>query len=103
MPRVGADEICQVGDGPFTSVAAIVDSTVVGVAKPDPRIFLPALAALGASPSDALYVGDSERFDVRSAELAGIRPVHFDPFQLCRNPTAHAHVDALAEVRLLLS
>jgi putative hydrolase of the HAD superfamily len=96
-------EICQVGEGPFTQVAAIVDSTVAGVAKPDPRIFLPALAALGASPSDALYVGDSERFDVRSAEQAGIRPVHFDPFRLCRNPRAHAHVSALAEVRRLLS
>jgi putative hydrolase of the HAD superfamily len=96
-------EVCQVGEGPFTPVAAIVDSTVVGVAKPDPRIFLPALAALGALPSDALYVGDSERFDVRSAEQAGIRPIHFDPFRLCRNPTAHAHVNALAEVRRLLS
>jgi putative hydrolase of the HAD superfamily len=96
-------EICQVGDGPLPEVAAIVDSTVAGVAKPDPRIFLPALAALGASPSDALYVGDSERFDVRSAEQAGIRPIHFDPFGLCRNPTAHAHVNALADVRRLLS
>jgi putative hydrolase of the HAD superfamily len=95
-------EICQVGDGPFTSVAAIVDSTVAGVAKPDPRIFLPALAALGVSPSDALYVGDSERFDVRSAEQAGICPIHFDPFGLCRNPTSHTHVSALAQVSLLL-
>src|SRR5262249_41228277 len=38
--------ICQIGPGAGAQVGAILDSTVVGVAKPDPRIFELALEAL---------------------------------------------------------
>lgn len=38
--------ICQIGPGPPLEMAAILDSTVVGAAKPDPRIFELALDAL---------------------------------------------------------
>jgi putative hydrolase of the HAD superfamily len=62
-------------------VACVVDSHVVGVAKPDPRIFEPALAALGlpASPRVA-YVGDTVFYDVRAAAAAGLTPLLHDPF-----------------------
>src|SRR3989442_14683446 len=33
------NEVCQVGRGPGVPVAAVVDSTIVGISKPDPRIF----------------------------------------------------------------
>ena len=61
-------------------VACVVDSTVVGVSKPDPAIFAPALAAIGlpASPRVA-YVGDTVAYDVRGAEAAGLSPVLHDP------------------------
>ncbi|MBM3718827.1 MAG: HAD family hydrolase, partial [Actinobacteria bacterium] len=50
--------ICQVGGGPFTPVRCIVDSHVVGVAKPDPRIFDHALAHFGGiDRARILYVG----------------------------------------------
>jgi putative hydrolase of the HAD superfamily len=50
----------DLADPPPAPVACVVDSHVVGVAKPDPAIFGPALAALGlqASPRIA-YVGDT--------------------------------------------
>ena len=74
--------ICQVGEGPFTRVAAVVDSSVVGVAKPDPAIFAPALAALGTVASRTLYVGDTVHADVRGAMAAGMPVVQLDPYDL---------------------
>lgn len=73
--------ICQVGLGAGTPVACVVDSGVVGVAKPDPAIFAPALAALGmvAGPRIA-YVGDSVVNDVGGAIAAGLTPLLLDPY-----------------------
>lgn len=72
--------VCQVGDGPLPSVAAIVDSALEGVAKPDPAIFTPALEALGVEPGRALYVGDTVHADVNGAANAGMQAVQLDPF-----------------------
>lgn len=48
--------ICQVGDGFGVSVLAILDSAVVGVAKPDPAIFSMALRALDVDASRAIFL-----------------------------------------------
>ena len=53
------EQICQVGPGPLPSVAAVVDSFHIGILKPDPAIFTPALDALDIEPGRALYVGDT--------------------------------------------
>lgn len=54
-------------------LTTVVDSTVVGVAKPDPRIFALALERIGAAdPAQALYVGDSLDKDVAGAHAAGL-------------------------------
>lgn len=89
--------LCQVGPGPGVAVAAIVDSEVVGVAKPDPRIFSFALDPLGVAPERALYVGDSALFDVGGARAAGLQPLHLDPYGLCR-ATDHPHARSLTEI-----
>jgi putative hydrolase of the HAD superfamily len=91
------NEICQVGPGPGVPVQAIIDSGVVGVAKPDPTIFDFALPSLEVDPSEVIYVGDSVKYDVRSAEAAGMTPLHFDPFELCRD-VDHEHVAHVADV-----
>jgi len=70
--------LLQVGDGPGTSVAGIIDSGTVGVAKPDPRIFELALDVVGATPDRAIHIGDTHQYDVRGARAAGIRPVLID-------------------------
>lgn len=57
----------------------VVDSHLVGVAKPDPRIFEIALERLGIGPQDAVYVGDVPAFDVEGAQAAGIQPILLDP------------------------
>jgi putative hydrolase of the HAD superfamily len=73
-------ELCQIGPGPLPEVAAIVDSGVLGIAKPDPRIFAPALEALGTDAARTLYVGDTVHADVRGATAAGMPVVQLDPF-----------------------
>ena len=73
--------VCQVGVGAGVPVACVVDSAVVGVAKPDPAIFAPALAALGhPDPGRVAYVGDSAINDVGGALAAGLVPLQLDPF-----------------------
>jgi putative hydrolase of the HAD superfamily len=79
---LAATGICQVGAGSGVTVAAIVDSFVVGVGKPDPAIFRPALDALATDAERTLFVGDSLRYDVEGARAAGMRPVHLDPYGL---------------------
>ena len=50
----------------------IIDSTVLGIAKPDARIFEAALSALGVMPSQAIYVGDSYAADMVGGKNAGM-------------------------------
>jgi putative hydrolase of the HAD superfamily len=78
-------------------VQTIIDSGVVGVAKPDPAIFDFALPSLDLDPSEVIYVGDSVKYDIRSAEAAGMTPLHIDPFGLCEERD-HSHVADVGEV-----
>lgn len=73
--------ICQAGVGPHVSMRVIVDSHVVGVAKPDPRIFDHALPHFAEfERSRIAYVGDSVAMDVVGARGAGLHPVLVDPY-----------------------
>ena len=54
---------------------SVIDSALVGVEKPDPRIFQAALNALGVAPDEALYVGDLYEVDIVGARAAGIQAV----------------------------
>ena len=73
--------VCQVGPGPLPEVAIVVDSAVVGIAKPDPAIMEPALEALGIERQRVLYVGDTAHADVAAATAAGMQVVQLDPFE----------------------
>ena len=101
LRRVG---VCYALDGDGqppegVQMGVILDSAVVGVAKPDPGIFRIALDALNV-PADGtvLHVGDSLRYDVAGALAAGLQPVHMDPYGLCAAPAGHLHVRSLAEL-----
>lgn len=87
--------LAQRGPGAGLEMTAIVDSAVAGVAKPDPAVFAPAIAALGVAPAACLYVGDTVTYDVEGAVAAGLSVVHLDPLGTCRT-TAHAHARDLS-------
>lgn len=73
--------VCQVGVGAGVQMVCVIDSDVVGVAKPDPAIFAPAMSALGdPDPARVAYIGDSFINDVAGAAAAGLTPLHLDPY-----------------------
>ena len=55
----------------------IVESAVVGIRKPDPRIFTLGVEALDLAPSDVVVVGDSIDKDIIPARQAGCHTVWF--------------------------
>jgi putative hydrolase of the HAD superfamily len=89
--------ICSVLTAGMARVGVVIDSHIVGVEKPDPRIFGFALDALQVDPARCLYIGDTIRFDVRGARAAGLHPVHVNPFAHCQ-AADHAHISALTDL-----
>lgn len=61
-------------DGIFDT---IIESAVVGVRKPDPRIFTLGVEALGMQPDEVVVVGDSMDKDIIPASKAGCHTVWF--------------------------
>jgi putative hydrolase of the HAD superfamily len=59
----------------------VVDSALVGVEKPDPRIFAVALETLGVPADRALHLGDLYATDIVGARAAGLRCALVDPFE----------------------
>ncbi|MGG5175457.1 HAD family hydrolase [Pseudarthrobacter sp. J1763] len=56
-------------------IAVLVGTDTVGVAKPDPAIFLEGVRLLGGSPAETLYVGDNRLIDCVGSTAAGLRGV----------------------------
>jgi putative hydrolase of the HAD superfamily len=84
------------------SVECVVDSTDVGVEKPDPAIFEHALARLGARRETTVHVGDLYNVDVVGARAAGLRAVLFDPLDLYAGEPCE-RVRSLDELAALLA
>ncbi len=99
-----AGKIAQVGAGEGVPVTIVVDSHLVGMAKPDPRIFAIALERLGVAPERAVHVGDTAHADVEGALAAGVRPLHLDPYGDCPYDDGHhEHVRSLDDVVALVA
>jgi len=57
----------------------IIDSHVVGIEKPDPRIFRMGCERAGVEPGEVVYVGDIYEIDIVGAQAAGLRAILIDP------------------------
>jgi HAD superfamily hydrolase (TIGR01509 family) len=57
----------------------VIDSGIVGVEKPDPRIFRIALERFAVPPERALHLGDTYTSDIVGARAAGLRFALIDP------------------------
>jgi putative hydrolase of the HAD superfamily len=89
--------ICQTGPGRGAVVTGIIDSALVGAAKPDPAIFHVALKYAGVGPASAVHVGDMVTADVIGAHSAGIVAIHLDPERRCR-ASDHRHIRRLSGI-----
>ena len=70
------------GAGYAGLLETVVDSHVVGVEKPDPRIFHIALERLGVTAEAAVFVGDVPAVDVTGARAAGLQAILLDRHDL---------------------
>lgn len=76
----GTVEQSLVDAGLRSYMTRVVDSALAGFEKPDPRIFLSALAHTGAAPARTLHIGDLYHADVVGARGAGIHALLLDPY-----------------------
>ncbi len=67
------------GLGILRAFDLVIDSGVVGIEKPDPRIFRIALDHFRVAPDRALHLGDTFGPDVLGARAAGLRVALVDP------------------------
>jgi putative hydrolase of the HAD superfamily len=75
-----ASSMKKLGFEPFFD--CMIDSHVVGVEKPESRIFEIALQLLGLPAERCAYVGDNYDRDVIGARRAGLVPILIDPFDV---------------------
>jgi putative hydrolase of the HAD superfamily len=81
----------------------VLDSSEVGVEKPDPRIFRLALERAGVVADEAVYVGDLYSVDVLGARAAGLEAVLLDPGACWGVRDCPLAPDVLAAVELILA
>ena len=53
-------------------VRRLVGTDTLGVAKPDPAIYLEGVRLLGTAPAETLYVGDNRLLDAEGSTAAGL-------------------------------
>lgn len=79
---------------------ALVFSDETGVSKPHPLMFQRALEGSGASPAQAVHIGDIERTDIAGAKAMGMRAILFRGDDSGRyhaeNLAEHTAADAVA-------
>jgi putative hydrolase of the HAD superfamily len=80
---------------PSTPFAGLFDaevfSSAVGLAKPDPRIYLLCCEQLGVEPGEAVFVGDGANDELAGAERVGMEAI------LIHRPGEEPYWDGLAD------
>jgi putative hydrolase of the HAD superfamily len=71
--EIHLEDLAEIGVLPYLDHT--IFSGEAGVWKPSPQVFQHALAALGVSPEQAIFVGDSPREDIRGAQAVGMRAI----------------------------
>jgi putative hydrolase of the HAD superfamily len=67
------------GAGLGDALDFVIDSAVVGVEKPDPKIFRLGVEQAGVAAHEAVYVGDLYSVDVLGSRAAGLGAILLDP------------------------
>jgi putative hydrolase of the HAD superfamily len=77
------------------SFDTVVFSSALGIAKPNPKVFLHVLEELAVDPAAAVHVGDSRLEDIEGAIAAGMTGLHLD--------RGSRRADAVADLREALA
>jgi putative hydrolase of the HAD superfamily len=80
----------------------VITSEHSGFLKPDPRMFLHALARTGASAAESLMIGDNLECDVLGAYNAGIDQVYFNPAKRRLFAQTTYEISCLSELKEIL-
>lgn len=80
----------------------VIDSFVVGVEKPDSRIFEIAVQQLNWDPAETIYIGDVFYIDVWGANRSGLGAVHLDMMGLYTGWEG-IHIPTINELPALLA
>ena len=70
-----SEKILRLGVYPFLDRRAIFISDVIGISKPNPKLWQRACAVTGVDPREALYAGDNPVNDIVPAKSVGMRTV----------------------------
>jgi len=76
---------------PFSLFDVVLDSSEVGMRKPDPRIYRELLTRLGRRAEEVVFVDDFEE-NLVPASAMGMTVVHFDGARTCREALKGAGV-----------
>ena len=89
-------KICSVDniDG-IEKVDKIIDSFVIGIHKPDHKIYEYAAEQLNMDISRCLHIGDSKRNDYDSAKKAGAKALLFNPYSKEGNNIINSLLDII--------
>lgn len=99
------EAVCA-GAGLTPFFGAMIDSSRVGVEKPDPAIFEAALRPFGAVPQTTLFVGDSLRRDREGARRIGMDFIWIAPDEVRQAETStidHPVMSRLTDLSQMLS
>lgn len=77
----------------------VITSEMVGVRKPDPKIFEHALSEANAKAEASVMVGDDLVADVQGAMQMGLKGVFFNPKETKHGATVHKEVFCLSEIK----
>ena len=81
----------------------VVESAVVGVRKPDPKIFALGVEALGLKPEEVLVVGDSLTKDILPAESLGCQTAWLKGKGWTAEEDAKTHPSQISSLDTLLA
>ena len=84
------------------AIDLLVSSADIGVAKPDPGIYLHTLSMLGCEAQEALFVGDRVETDIAGARAAGLRAVLIERGKRPRDASGYLVIEHLSGLDDLL-
>jgi HAD superfamily hydrolase (TIGR01509 family) len=92
-------EWCLAKYGMDDAFSVVVSSASCGIYKSDPGIYHQTLSLMGASPGESVHIGDSHRYDVASAQRAGMRTILLSQQSVSdnHNPAPDAVIRRLGE------